>query len=173
MTWPLPLVLLRFPSEGSKLSYNSIQKICPGPAAGGKVGDSSPGCATLCWMPWVSEKPQPFSSCHPGGQVSKDPQPVTLTKAVRDRLSLIHQITSPKAVSAPWRRLQLLPFRLLWSFPPCLVFECLYLGRRSCLLSFAADPGRSDPWSGHGLLTPAPQLTTGWFSLTQHRAETR
>ena len=50
------------------------------------------------------------SSCHPGGQVSEDPirqlpQPVTLTKAVRDRVSLIHQITSPKAVSAPWRRL--------------------------------------------------------------------
>ncbi|NWU47974.1 WDR90 protein, partial [Dromas ardeola] len=60
---------IRFPSEGSKLPYDSIQKICPGPAA-----------------------------------VSEDPQPVTLTKAVRDRLSLIHQITSPKAVSALWRR---------------------------------------------------------------------
>ncbi|NXV45983.1 WDR90 protein, partial [Uria aalge] len=67
MMWPLPLILLRFPSEGSKLPYDSIRKICPGPAA-----------------------------------VSEDPQPVTLTKAVRDRLSLIHQITSPKAVSAPW-----------------------------------------------------------------------
>ncbi|NWX77356.1 WDR90 protein, partial [Alca torda] len=60
---------IRFPSEGSKLPCDSIQKICPGPAA-----------------------------------VSEDPQPVTLTKAVRDRLSLIHQITSPKAVSALWRR---------------------------------------------------------------------
>ncbi|NXF35192.1 WDR90 protein, partial [Nyctibius bracteatus] len=61
---------IRFPSEGSKLPYDSIQKSCLGPAA-----------------------------------VSEDPvhQPVTLTKAVRDRLSLVHQITSPKAVSAPWR----------------------------------------------------------------------
>ncbi|NXT90498.1 WDR90 protein, partial [Anhinga rufa] len=63
---------IRFPSEGSKLPYDSIQKSCPGPAA-------------------VSEDP-----------VCQLPQPVTLTKAVRDRLSLIHQITSPKAVSAPW-----------------------------------------------------------------------
>ncbi|NXK11418.1 WDR90 protein, partial [Herpetotheres cachinnans] len=65
---------IRFPSEGSKLSYDSIQKSCPGLAA-------------------VSEDP-----------VCQLPQPVTLTKAVRDRLSLIHQITSPKAVSALWRR---------------------------------------------------------------------
>ncbi|NXJ32215.1 WDR90 protein, partial [Ciconia maguari] len=63
---------IRFPSEGSKLPYDSIQKSCSGPAA-------------------VSEDP-----------VRQLPQPVTLTKAVRDRLSLIHQITSPKAVSAPW-----------------------------------------------------------------------
>ncbi|NXW41311.1 WDR90 protein, partial [Nyctiprogne leucopyga] len=62
---------IRFPSEGSKLPYDSIQKSCPGPAA-------------------VSEDPIP-----------QLPQPVTLTKAVRDRLSLVHQITSPKAVSAP------------------------------------------------------------------------
>ncbi|NXN73162.1 WDR90 protein, partial [Himantopus himantopus] len=62
---------IRFPSEGSKLPYDSIQKSCPGPAA-------------------VSEDP-----------VRQLPQPVTLTKAVRDRLSLIHQITSPKAVSTP------------------------------------------------------------------------
>ncbi|KAF1471371.1 WD repeat-containing protein 90, partial [Pygoscelis antarcticus] len=63
---------IRFPSEGSKLPYDSIQKSCLGPAA-------------------VSEDP-----------IQQLPQPVTLTKAVRDRLSLIHQITSPKAVSAPW-----------------------------------------------------------------------
>ncbi|NWX15073.1 WDR90 protein, partial [Aegotheles bennettii] len=63
---------IRFPSEGSKLPYDSIQKSCPGPAA-------------------VSEDP-----------IHQLPQPVTLTKAVRDRLSLIHQITSPKAVSALW-----------------------------------------------------------------------
>ncbi|KAK0687682.1 WDR90 protein, partial [Pygoscelis papua] len=63
---------IRFPSEGSKLPYDSIQKSCLGPAA-------------------VSEDP-----------VQQLPQPVTLTKAVCDRLSLIHQITSPKAVSAPW-----------------------------------------------------------------------
>ncbi|KAM6077548.1 WD repeat-containing protein 90 isoform 2-T2 [Theristicus caerulescens] len=62
---------IRFPSEGSKLPYDSIQKSCPGPAAGGQV----------------SEDPVP-----------QLPQPVTLTKAVRDRLSLVHQITSPKAV---------------------------------------------------------------------------
>ncbi|XP_051487835.1 WD repeat-containing protein 90 isoform X1 [Apus apus] len=54
---------IRFPSEGSKLPYNSIQKSCP------------------------------------GGQVLEEPvhQLPQLTKAVRDRLSLIHQITSPKA----------------------------------------------------------------------------
>ncbi|NXL37215.1 WDR90 protein, partial [Glaucidium brasilianum] len=65
---------IRFPSEGSKLPYDSIQKSCASPAA-------------------VLEDP-----------VHQLPQPVTLTKAVRDRLSLIHQITSPKAVSALWRR---------------------------------------------------------------------
>ncbi|NWX47793.1 WDR90 protein, partial [Steatornis caripensis] len=63
---------IRFPSEGSKPPYDSIQKSCPGAAA-------------------VSEDP-----------VCPLPQPVTLTKAVRDRLSLIHQITGPKAVSVPW-----------------------------------------------------------------------
>ncbi|XP_064318212.1 WD repeat-containing protein 90 isoform X4 [Phalacrocorax carbo] len=62
---------IRFPSEGSKLAYDSIQKSCPGPVAGGQV----------------LEDP-----------VHQLPQPVTLTKAVRDRLSLIHQITSPKAM---------------------------------------------------------------------------
>ncbi|XP_074742639.1 WD repeat-containing protein 90 isoform X2 [Strix uralensis] len=66
---------IRFPSEGSKLPYDSIQKSCASPAAGGRV----------------SEDP-----------VRQLPQPVTLTKAVRDRLSLIHQITSPKAM--PRRR---------------------------------------------------------------------
>ncbi|NXA30062.1 WDR90 protein, partial [Ibidorhyncha struthersii] len=65
---------IRFPSEGCKLPYDSIQKSCLGPAA-------------------VSEDP-----------IRQLPQPVTLTKAVRDRLSLIHQITSPKAVSTLWRR---------------------------------------------------------------------
>ncbi|KAM6407489.1 WD repeat-containing protein 90 [Rhynochetos jubatus] len=62
---------IRFPPEGSKLLNDSIQKSCPGPAAGGQV----------------SEDP-----------VCQLPQTVTLTKAVRDRLSLIHQITSPKAM---------------------------------------------------------------------------
>ncbi|NWS64489.1 WDR90 protein, partial [Chunga burmeisteri] len=65
---------IRFPSEGSKLPYDSIQKSCPGPVA-------------------VSEDP-----------IHQLLQPVMLTKAVCDRLSLIHQITSPKAVSALWRR---------------------------------------------------------------------
>ncbi|NXP04758.1 WDR90 protein, partial [Thinocorus orbignyianus] len=77
MTFPVPkggrwhdlYDYIRFPSEGSKLPYDSIQKSCPAPVA-----------------------------------VSEDPQPVTLTKAVRDRLSLVHQITSPKAVSSPWGR---------------------------------------------------------------------
>ncbi|NXW63914.1 WDR90 protein, partial [Eurystomus gularis] len=59
---------IRFPSEGSKLPYNSIQKSCPSPAA-------------------VSE------------DHVQQPQAVILAKAVQDRLSLIHQITSPKAVS--------------------------------------------------------------------------
>ncbi|NWQ63634.1 WDR90 protein, partial [Neopipo cinnamomea] len=62
---------IRFPSEGLKLPYDSIQRSCPSPAA-------------------VSEEPV----C----------PPVTLTRAVCDRLSLIHHITSPKAVSALWRR---------------------------------------------------------------------
>lgn len=84
------------------------------------------GTAAQAVPPWVDalgfHKSPTHSSCYPGGQVSGDPlcqlpQPVTLTKAVRDRLSLIHQITSPKAVSALWKSLQLLPFCLPWSFP--------------------------------------------------------
>ncbi|NXJ80329.1 WDR90 protein, partial [Trogon melanurus] len=63
---------IRFPSEGSKLPYDSIRKSCPSPEA--VLEDS----------------------------VHQLPQPVTLTKVVRDRLSLVHQITSPEAVSAPW-----------------------------------------------------------------------
>ncbi|XP_064376546.1 WD repeat-containing protein 90 isoform X2 [Dromaius novaehollandiae] len=62
---------IRFPSDGSKLPYDSIQKSCSSLAAGGQV----------------LEDP-----------VHQLPQPVTLTKAVRDRLSLIQQITSPKAM---------------------------------------------------------------------------
>ncbi|XP_027510694.1 WD repeat-containing protein 90 [Corapipo altera] len=62
---------IRFPSEGLKLPYNSIQRSCPSPAA----GDGA------------SEEP-----------VRQPPPPVTLTRAVCDRLSLIHHITSPKAV---------------------------------------------------------------------------
>ncbi|NXE98126.1 WDR90 protein, partial [Menura novaehollandiae] len=63
---------IRFPSEGSKLPYDSIRKSCPSPGA-------------------VPEEPgRPLS------------QPVTFTRAVCDRLSLVHHITSPKAVSAPW-----------------------------------------------------------------------
>ncbi|XP_032560024.1 WD repeat-containing protein 90 isoform X1 [Chiroxiphia lanceolata] len=62
---------IRFPSEGLKLPYNSIQRSCPSPAA----GDGA------------SEEP-----------VRPPPPPVTLTRAVCDRLSLIHHITSPKAV---------------------------------------------------------------------------
>ncbi|KGL85799.1 WD repeat-containing protein 90, partial [Charadrius vociferus] len=42
---------IRFPSEGSKVPYDSIQKSCPHPAAGGQAGDSGPGCATPGWMP--------------------------------------------------------------------------------------------------------------------------
>ncbi|NXI39050.1 WDR90 protein, partial [Galbula dea] len=63
---------IRFPSEGSRLPYDSIRKSYPDPVA-------------------VSEDP-----------VHQLSQPVMLTKAVRDRLSLIRQITTPKAVSAPW-----------------------------------------------------------------------
>ncbi|XP_051635803.1 WD repeat-containing protein 90 isoform X7 [Manacus candei] len=61
---------IRFPSEGLKLPYNSIQRSCPSPAA----GDGA------------SEEPV------------RQPPPVTLTRAVCDRLSLSHHITSPKAV---------------------------------------------------------------------------
>ncbi|XP_010000960.1 PREDICTED: WD repeat-containing protein 90 [Chaetura pelagica] len=58
---------IRFPSKGSKLPYDSIQKSCP------------------------------------GGQVLEEPghQLPQLTKAVRDRLSLVQQITSPKAGLLP------------------------------------------------------------------------
>ncbi|NXP43883.1 WDR90 protein, partial [Heliornis fulica] len=63
---------IRFPPEGSKLPCDSIRKNCSGPAA----DSEDPSCRLT--------------------------QPVMLTKAVRDRLSLIHQITSPKTVSAPW-----------------------------------------------------------------------
>ncbi|NWU90787.1 WDR90 protein, partial [Upupa epops] len=63
---------IRFPSEGSKLLYDSIQKSYPCPAA-------------------VSE--DPFCQL---------PQQVMLTKTVCDHLSLIPQITNPKAVSSSW-----------------------------------------------------------------------
>ncbi|NXG18129.1 WDR90 protein, partial [Grallaria varia] len=65
---------VRFPSEGSKLPYKSIQRSCPSPVA-------------------VLEKP-----------ICQLPPPVTFARALCDRLSLIHHITSPKAVSALWRR---------------------------------------------------------------------
>ncbi|NXI51641.1 WDR90 protein, partial [Chloroceryle aenea] len=65
---------IRFPSEGSTLTCDSIRKSCSSPLA-------------------ASENP-----------VCQLPQTVTLTKAVQDRLSLIHQITSPKAVSVLWMR---------------------------------------------------------------------
>ncbi|NXU84395.1 WDR90 protein, partial [Xiphorhynchus elegans] len=65
---------IRFPSDVSKLPYNSIQRSCHSPVA-------------------VSGKP-----------VCQLPPPVTLTRAVCDRLSLVHHVTSPKAVSALWRR---------------------------------------------------------------------
>ncbi|KFQ12750.1 WD repeat-containing protein 90, partial [Leptosomus discolor] len=61
---------IRFPPEGSKVPYDSIQKSCPGPVAGGKVGDSSPGCATLVDALGFS-KSSTRSSCHPGGQMPR------------------------------------------------------------------------------------------------------
>ncbi|XP_018863760.1 WD repeat-containing protein 90 isoform X7 [Parus major] len=67
----LPLVLLRFPSEGAKLLHNSIQKSLPHPVAGDQV----------------LEEPS-----HPLTQL------VTLPRAVCDRLSLVEPITRPKAV---------------------------------------------------------------------------
>ncbi|KAM9015938.1 WD repeat-containing protein 90 isoform 1-T1 [Ara ararauna] len=60
---------IRFPSEGSKVPKDSIQKSCPGPVAG------------------VQGPEDPIQQ-----------QPVALTSAARDRLSLIQQITSPKAM---------------------------------------------------------------------------
>ncbi|XP_074866919.1 WD repeat-containing protein 90 isoform X2 [Carettochelys insculpta] len=63
---------IRFPSDGSKLPYDSIQKGCSSPASG------------------VQALEDPIRHL---------PRPVTLTKAVRDRVSLIQQITSPKDVS--------------------------------------------------------------------------
>ncbi|KAM7038912.1 WD repeat-containing protein 90 isoform 2-T2 [Acridotheres tristis] len=62
---------IRFPSEGAKLLQNSIQKSFPSPVAGDQVLEE-PG------------RPQT--------------QLVTLSRPVCDRLSLIPQITSPKAV---------------------------------------------------------------------------
>ncbi|XP_064886977.1 WD repeat-containing protein 90 isoform X1 [Columba livia] len=62
---------IRFPPEGSKLLYDSIQKSCLAPAAGDQVSEDT---------------------------AHQPPQSVMLTKAVRDRLSLVHQITSPKAM---------------------------------------------------------------------------
>ncbi|XP_069726130.1 WD repeat-containing protein 90 [Phaenicophaeus curvirostris] len=62
---------IRFPSEGSKLPYDSIQRSCPSPVAGGQ---------------------------DPEDPVCQLPQPLMLTKAIRDRLSLVHQLTSPKAM---------------------------------------------------------------------------
>lgn len=59
-TWRLSLILLRFPSEGSKLPYDSIQKSCPGPVAGGKAGDSSPGWATLGGCLAFPKEPNPL-----------------------------------------------------------------------------------------------------------------
>ncbi|XP_010019599.1 PREDICTED: WD repeat-containing protein 90, partial [Nestor notabilis] len=60
---------IRFPSKGSKLPNDSIQKSCPSPVAGGQAPE------------------EPVQQ-----------QAVVLTSAVRDRLSLIQQITSPKAM---------------------------------------------------------------------------
>lgn len=104
ITWHLPLILLRFPPEGSRLLCDSIQKSCSGPPAGRKAGGGSTGCAVPGGCLGFPKSPT-CSFCHPGDQVSEDPvhqppQLVMLTKAVRDRLSLVHQITSPKAVSA-------------------------------------------------------------------------
>ncbi|XP_061849594.1 WD repeat-containing protein 90 isoform X2 [Colius striatus] len=62
---------IRFPSEGSSVLVDSIQKSCASPAAGGQ-SPADPGCQL--------------------------PQPGALAKALRDRLSLVHQITSPEAV---------------------------------------------------------------------------
>lgn len=106
-----------------------------------------PGTAAKAVPPWGSalgfQKSSTCSLCCPGDPVLEEPgrpltQPVTLSRAVCDRLSLVHHITSPKAVSAPWRRLQLLPSCFPWSFSlhPCLNLRC-----RSCLLSLAAAPG--------------------------------
>ncbi|KAM9372410.1 WD repeat-containing protein 90 [Phaethornis superciliosus] len=83
---------IRFPAEGSKLPYDSIQKSCPR----GNAGNSSPDPRRT---PWVSKRAQLSSCVTQGGHVLEDPvhQPGTFTKAIRDRLSLVHQITSPKA----------------------------------------------------------------------------
>ncbi|XP_039416096.1 WD repeat-containing protein 90 isoform X3 [Corvus cornix cornix] len=62
---------IRFPSEGSKVPCNCIRKSFPSPVAGDQVLEE------------------------PGRPLTK---PVTLSRAVCDRLSLVHHITSPKAV---------------------------------------------------------------------------
>ncbi|XP_015279853.1 PREDICTED: WD repeat-containing protein 90-like, partial [Gekko japonicus] len=60
---------IRFPSDGSKMPFDSIQKGTLKPAADAPVQD---------------------------GPVNHFPKQVTLSKPVRDRVSLIQQITSPK-----------------------------------------------------------------------------
>ncbi|NWS74263.1 WDR90 protein, partial [Crotophaga sulcirostris] len=98
---------IRFPSEGSKLPYNSIQKSCSSSAARGKAGTAAEAVLPRVDALGFGKSPTCSSCGHTGGQDPEDtihqmPPPMMLTKAVRDRLSLVHQMTSPKAVSAPW-----------------------------------------------------------------------
>ncbi|XP_063791128.1 WD repeat-containing protein 90 isoform X4 [Pseudophryne corroboree] len=63
---------IRFPSDGSKLPYDSIQK--------GQSTSTAPGAPT-------SRSP-----------VRENPRSVTISKPVQDRVSLIQQITSPRLI---------------------------------------------------------------------------
>ncbi|XP_075035229.1 WD repeat-containing protein 90 isoform X1 [Mixophyes fleayi] len=63
---------IRFPSDGSKLPYDSIQKGQSAPTAPGAPPSRSP--------------------------VRENPRSVTISKPVQDRVSLIQQITSPRPV---------------------------------------------------------------------------
>ncbi|NXB22579.1 WDR90 protein, partial [Rhagologus leucostigma] len=60
-----------------------------------------------CSPSHCSSQSSPRPGERQGAQVLEEPgrpltQPVTLSRAVCDHLSLVHHITSPKAVSAPW-----------------------------------------------------------------------
>ncbi|KFQ93266.1 WD repeat-containing protein 90, partial [Nipponia nippon] len=70
---------IRFPSEGCKLPYDSIQKSCPGPAAGGKAGGRRPGCAAPAGRLGLPKEPNPLLVPHRCPVITKSIPEVHLT----------------------------------------------------------------------------------------------